>query len=794
MRKTNPNHRSEMLFYLVTAKPKWVITLGVLAVLVFASFLPKLEKDTRNDAFMPDDHPALTIRTRVQQTFGLNDPIVVAVVNDGQYGVFNPTTLDLVSRLTSEIQKTSNIDPDRVMSLATEKNITGTSEGMLVENFLKPFPSTQYQADQVKHSVMDFPLYVGSLVSEDGSATLIVAELVEQEKAQETYKLLLSLTDSISNQGHDKIFVAGEGAVAGYLGAYIDADAMVLNPLAALVISIICFIAFRTWRGMLLPNIVVLAAVGGCLGLMASLGVDFFVISNALPVVLIGISVADSLHILSQYYEETANRPDQKTRDIIVHTMCVMWRPITLTSMTTAAGFLGLSFASVMPPMKYFGFFASVGVGMAWLYSLTVVPAVLTLLKPQTSRAYRRHQPGSATRSDRFGRLLARLGIAISRHPIAVIAVLPITICLWAISPGIVLNEDLIRTFHEDEPIAKADRVLNSRFDGTHYLDILVETPKADGLLKTANLERIEKLQDYLETLPHVKGSTSLVDYLKQMNKSLYGNQQNAYRLPADIDTVAQYLLLYNATAAPDDFEHIVDYDYRLANVRVRMDDGKYSSAKEVVNAANSYIHREFNTEEINALVSGRVNVDYHWIDRLGGSHYGSIGLALLMVWLMASISFRSLVAGTLAVLPVGLTVLIVYTYMGYAGIWLSISSSMFAAISIGLGVDFSIHTLERMIVFVRDQGKTIDQAIAELYPSTGRALLFNFLALAFGFGTLVISKIVIMHEFGAIVAMAITTSFITSLFLLPTLLKTINPSFLGITSAGKIESIRERA
>jgi len=212
--------------------------------------------------------------------------------------------------------------------------------------------------------------------------------------------------------------VAGEGAVAGYMGAYIDADAFRLDPVAGLVITLVCFVAFRMLRGTLLPNLVVAATAASALGLMAGAGVSFFVITNALPVVLIGIAVADSIHILSQYYEEVALHPEDTPHDVTVRTMLHMCRLVTLTSLTTMAGFLGLYFASLMPPMQYFGLFAMIGVGVAWVYSLTVVPAVLSLLRLKPSRAYPRRAGENSSHVHGFGQVLDVLGGAVVRAPL----------------------------------------------------------------------------------------------------------------------------------------------------------------------------------------------------------------------------------------------------------------------------------------------------------------------------------------------------------------------------------------
>ncbi len=782
MTHDNPKQtRAWRLFWWITAFPKRFILLGLVLIIACAVFIPSLVKDTRSDAFLPDDEPALVYRDKVKEIFGLTDPMVIAVLNEGPRGVFNPHTLGLVGWLTEAVSKLDNVDPDRVTSLATENNITGDEEGMRVEPFWEVAPDSQAQADRVRAAVMDFPLYLGSLVAEDGSGTLILVEVLDPARAQPLYQQLLALAEQASTLAGEQIHIAGEGAVSGYLGSYIDADAQRLNPLAALIITLVLFMAFRTLRGALLPNFVVLATVASALGLMAAAGVSFFVITNGLLPVLIGIAVADSIHIFSQYYEEQARHPEESPRKIVVRTMVHMWRPISMTTLTTQAGFLGLYLASVMPPMKYFGLFAMVGVGAAWLFSMTVVPGWLSLLKLRPSPAYRSEASQGAARADAFGRIMTVFGRGVVRRPgmVLMLAAILGVVGIYG-ATQLELNEARIRVFQKDEPIVQADRTINRVFDGVHYLDILIETPQAEDIFKPENLERIEALQAYLEGLPHVGGSTSVVDYLKQMNRSLNEGRADAYALPNDKDLIAQYFLLYSASGDPTDFQEEVDYDYRLANLRVSLDSGKYSDEKVVIEAARDYIDRTFNAPDITANLSGRVNVDYHWIKRLGDTNWGSVAVALLLVWLMASLAFRSLVAGFVTVLPVTLTVLLVYAVMAFSGIWLSISTSMFAAIAIGLGVDFAVHTIERLEVLLRDEQRSLDESISLLFPSTGRALLFNFLALALGFAVLASSKVVVLQEFGSIVALAVTLSFLTSLSLLPAIVKVFRPRFLG--------------
>ena len=252
--------RAGRFFWRVTAYPTTILAISILIILAAAVFLPRLTKDTSSEAFIPPDHPSVVYREVVREIFGLSDPVVIAVVNEGENGVFNPQTLHLVSWLTERVAEIEGVDPERVTSLATENNIVGTEHGMLVEPFFAAPPETQAEAEAVREAVMDFPLYLGSLVARDGSATLIVAELLDVKKGDSVYTEFLALAERAPTNG-ERIHVAGEGAVSGYLGKYIDDDAKRLNILAALIVSGILFLAYRTARGLFLPNLVVLGAV-----------------------------------------------------------------------------------------------------------------------------------------------------------------------------------------------------------------------------------------------------------------------------------------------------------------------------------------------------------------------------------------------------------------------------------------------------------------------------------------------------------------------------------------------------
>lgn len=779
----HPETRTGRYFLSITARPRTVIALSLALMVAAIACLPLLHKDTRADAFVPYDHPARALSRQARAIFGHGDPMVIAVINRGTTGVFNPGSLALVHWLSQALEQVPNIDPERITSLATENNITGTAEGMSVTAFMEEPPATQDAADELRKAVAGFPLHMGSLVAADGSGALIVAELLDQDAAQASYDAVRKLIERAPHNPGDEIHVTGEGALAGYMGAYIDADATRLNPVSALIILLLCLIAFRTLRGVFVPGLIILATVACTVGAMAVFGTPFYLITNALPVTLIGMAVADSLHVMTEYYQLAARHPDWNSRQRTVAAMTEAFRPITLTTTTTMAGFLSLAASAMMPPMRYFGLYALLGVGIAWLLTVTLLPALLTLLGPQTSRVYPAvTRPSDNPTPDVFARVLAPLGQFALHFPRTVIVIAAAIVLAGILGSGrILLNDSLIRTFQPGEPIVVADRAINRSFDGTYFLDVMVTTPAAEDLFKPENLRRIEALQAHLARNPLMADSVSIVDYLKQMHRAMNGDDPAAHRLPDDPELIAQYFLLYASTGDPRDFDHLIDYDYRLANLRITMKSDYFVDLRQVIDYINDYLATDFNTDTISAHPTGRSYINYVWMKQLGPSQTNSTLLTLVLVLVMSAISFRSLAAGTLTLLPVAVTVLGIYAYMGFAGLWLSVSTSMFAAIAIGLGIDFAIHTTDRLRSLLAIHSGDIDTAVALLYPGTGRALLFNFLALALGFGVLAISKVKILQEFGITVALAISLSFFASVLLLPALAKLLPLHWLGL-------------
>ncbi len=771
--------RAVAFFRWITAAPLTVLAISVFCVVMMASQATRVVRDTTVDAFMPMGHPALTYRDQVEDTFGLRDPVVVAVVRDGPGGIYTPETLALVRDVTDLVTGIANVDPEGVRSLATEKNIVGDDEGLIVKPFFEDGIETREQAAAVREAVEAIPLYTGTLVAGDGTGTLIAAELIDQQIAGQTYELMEAAIAEL-DWGDARILIAGEGAVGGFLSIYLSSDARKLQPLAFVIIMIVMVAGFRTWLSFYIPLVIITATAGGTMGLMGAMGVPYYIITAALPVMLIGVSVADTIHILSRYYEEQAMDPDADQRTVVVRAMSVMWRPVVLTSITTIAGFFGIAITSGMPPMFWFGTFASIGVALALTYSLIFLPTAMCVLRAKRSPAFRPDTYGES--ADRIAKSMALIGGVSIRNPAVVLSVAGLVV-IFGVFGARYLQVDRARidNFAENAPIYDAHSEINARFAGTNYLDFVIEAPEEEGFFDPERLAQVEALQAYIETLPNVQQTVSIVDYLMQMNKAMNGNDPDYYRLPEDRDLVAQYFLLYSIMGGPTDFQEEIDYQYRRILVRAMINEARFSIDKDLIATVETHLAKAFEGSDLTVNLSGRINVDYHWMKPLAYNHFLSISVSLLLVFIMSAVLFRSVTGGLLTIAPVMVSVLAVYAVMGYLGIWLEPATSMFASIAIGLGVDFAIHVLDRIRYLVQTQAIDLEEAMQGLYKTAGRALFLNFGAIFLGFSVLMVSDMPPLNQFGVIIVIAILINFLAAIMMIPALVQVLRPKFIGL-------------
>ncbi|GAB4345384.1 MAG: hypothetical protein Kow0099_25610 [Candidatus Abyssubacteria bacterium] len=772
----------DRLFKLITSFPKITILAVVIATVLVSLSLRSLRLETDVETMMPEHHPVFIYNKKVEEIFGTKKMVIVGVIDEGPTGVFNPDTLKLVEQLSLRIEEMDGVIGEDVVSLRTIDNIVGSEEGLEVVRLMETAPDSPEAAEELRRAVFDNEMFLNNVVSPDGTATSIFAKLEDGQNKVEIYdriRKMLADEFGLDERGGAKVIIAGRPVIEGTIGRYAAEDMRRTLPLVVLVSVVVLYLTLRTGRGVCLPLAVVIASVLWTLGVMALARIPLYAVTTVLPVLLMAIGLAYGIHIISRYYEECASANDADRRDIVLNTMREMWAPVTMASLTTAAGFLSLA-TSDMLPIKYLGVFTAVGVTSALVFSLTFIPAWLVLLPVRHPRSTR--NPGSELREyparDRLGSVLTRLGALIATHPRRIISAAVVVVIIGvAALLNVHVNSSLLSNFRPGSEVLVADTILNERFGGTNTLNIVVEGEQPDEMKSPDILRGIKTMQEELERMDEVGATLSIADYIERMNLVMNEHRPEFLSIPDSRELVAQYLLLYSLSGDPDDFEDVVDYEYRQANVRIRVNSDHSAVIKKVLERARSVSASLFAGLPAEIHLAGHVMSSFTFTALIVRGQILSILTAIIMVYVITSLMFRTATAGMFCIIPVVIATLLNFSLMGVTGIPLGVTTALLSGMGIGIGVDYAIHYVaryRRLAGEVPEHGKRIEATLA----TSGRAILFNAVVITAGFLVLMISNFPPSRWLSALVSVNMVASFLGAVTVLPAFLMLFKPRF----------------
>jgi len=753
-------------FSFIVHRAWWVLLLMALLTAGFVSQLPHLKMETNIEEMLPKSMDAYSNKKKLEKIFSSADMVVIGITNaDNPQGIFNPHTLGLVDELTQWLKmhkEFRTLALADLMSLSTIKNIRGSENGMEVERFMpRPFQSSEDIA-KLKQNLIDNGLYMGSIVSDDGKGTLIVVRPSPEYIGHynEIYELIKSKVEEINARGgSEDILITGRPIIEGVFGVYMPQDMQHMQPIILALLALLLFFSFRNIRGVLIPLTVVILSELWMLGTMAAVGVPIYTVTTLLPVLILAIGIADSVHLLTHIRTEAGRDISLDKHTAIVRGMQGMWSPILMTTLTTAVGFLAM-LTSQLLPMRFFGVFAAIGIIYAFIITILFIPAIESVL-PKREKAL--HQMVFS----RYINWMTHITLTYPRYIFTAFALL-FLFSAYGLSQ-LDVNSSLVSEFRPSDPIRQADNTLNKHFAGTNALDIMIDSGKQDGVLEPAFLNAMDKLQHRVEQEQVVGDSSSIAEMLSEMNKVMHEGKQ-AYHVPPDSSQLAaQYLLLYSFSGAPDDFDAFITSDYQQAHIRIQMKNDSSADAEHVIAIIKKHADDWFPNSRIE--FAGTTYTTVTFSDLIITGQIQSLLLALGMIFALCFLMFGNLKDAALAMLPVTLAVIVIYGMMGLFGIALEIGTAITGAMALGIGIDFAIHYLYRYRFY--SQEKEDHQAIVSASnEDTGRAIAFNALVVIGGFLVLLTANLYPQVKLGALVACSMAICYLATCYLFPVLLK----------------------
>jgi predicted RND superfamily exporter protein len=760
--------------------PKTTIVVLLLMTAFFGYQLKNLRFDTDTKSNLPENHPVFIYNDLVEDIFRSKDVIVVSVFDESEKGIFNGETLKLVERLTSRIEEIDGVIEKDVMSLSTIKNIVGTASGFKVSSFMKTVPESPEEIQSLRQALYENDTYIGSVVSRDGKATSILAKL--EDGAKKRTSAYNKIKDLIAKKKSTrwKFYIAGRPVVEVTFGIYMQQSMQRMFPLVILVVILVLFLTFRSIRGVLLPLIIVIAAVIWALGIMVLCDVPLYIMSTNLPIILMAVGTAYGIHILEKYYHLAETGPRRSRRDVVVATVSEIWSPVVMTALTTAAGFASL-ITNQMIPIRYFGLFTAVGVITAMIFALTFLPAALVLMKMKTHKrtGLASDSTTEATHHGMAGALLFRFGVLIhSRRRLVLVATgLMFLVFLFGLTQ-LTSESSMIGNFQDTSEIMIADKALNKKFSGTTRLNVIFEGTKKYAMQSPKLLKTMVRLQEVIEKDEIVGGSVSIGDFVKRMNMVMNEGKKTFDKIPDSRDLVAQYLFLYSMSGEPGDFDEYVDYEYKKANIIFFLKTDNSRILARVVSKVKGFLSDNVKDAQVKTNLAGTGFLSLTWVETLMEGQILSILSSLLAVFLITAIMFRSLVAGIFCLIPVGGASLMNFGILGLLGVPMDVGTAISSGIIVGIGIDYTIHFIAQYRLEKR-RGRDDAVATTTTMTTSGKAITFNALVVIAGFMVLFVSDFTPSWKLGVLVAMGMFTSFLMAMTLLPALINTLKPRFI---------------
>ncbi len=453
-------------------RPWTVIVSMVVLVLALGLLIPRIAIDTDPENMLPADQPERLLHHEIKERFGLWDVIVVGMVNETDPdGIFNPRSLGRLYELTEKITAIDGVIGHDLMSIAAVDNITQDGPGTIRFNWMMESGSqTAETARAIRDAVDRLPLLRNTLVSQDGRAAGIYVPIVEKSESHRIATEIAALTVGMDG---DEFHITGLPVAEDTFGVEMFRQMAVSAPLAGLVIFLMMWFFFRNLALITAPMILAMATVIATMGMLIGMGFTVHIMSSMIPIFLMPIAVVDSVHVLSEFADRY--RPGADVRKTVAEVMRHLFVPMLFTSITTVVGFASLALTPI-PPVRVFGLFVASGIALAFILTITFIPAYIALLSPRRLASLAR-SGGHDSATSPLARLLratAPLTVKAAK-PLIVAFLLLFVVSAYGIT-RIEINDNPVRWFEEEHPIRIADRVLNDHFAGTYNAFLVLDS------------------------------------------------------------------------------------------------------------------------------------------------------------------------------------------------------------------------------------------------------------------------------------------------------------------------------
>jgi predicted RND superfamily exporter protein len=733
----------------ITIKLKWYIVLLVFALTVFFGFhIKDLRINSDIISSLPDDDPHAVLFKKIGEQFGGNNMGIIILEADD---IFNTAVLQNIVKITDTLKEVEGINA--VTSLTNIIDIKGGDFGIEIGNLIDEYdlPDTPDELKALRDRVMSKEMYRGTIISDDGTATLMIFTLNDEANPQTVAR---TVKDKVLDMDLPvQIYFTGSPMLVTYISDLMTSDLMKLLPIAFLLIAFILMLSFKTIRGVVLPLLTAIIAIVWTLGIMGLAGYEMSMISNNIPIILLAVGSAYTIHVLNRINQ--FKEKDRKKAVITALSFIII--PVILAALTTMIGFVSFIFGAYLTMIKDFGIFTALGTFFTLLLSIFFVPAVIvafSITSKKKEKIAERSKYSILSKN-----ILIPLHSLLFKHPKYVLLVWSILIVLSV--GGIFKIErsvDIKEYFKKGDPTRMAEEIMLKKFGGTKPVFVLfrgdMQSPEV--------LKMMIKTEIYMKESPDIKNTQSVANLIEEINDVM----GNGLKIPDDRVMIEQLWFLLDGN------------DYMQRFVSDDLDEGIILStflspdnkSKKVFGEYMDKFIKENSTDDCQIAITGMPFIDVTMDRSLVKSQFGSLTIAVIFVIIIVGLILRSFSSGIYAIIPIVVAITILFGFMGIAGISLNIGTVLVASVALGIGIDYSIHIISHFN-HIYEQSNNLEKALEGSIIVSGKAILINAISVSAGFLVLLFSQIVPLQYFGLLIAFSMIGSSLGALTLLPVIL-----------------------
>ena len=712
---------------------------------------------------LPEDHPIYLDYLDFQEKYGQQNIIAIAIEDVHLNNILHLKDWDEASNKIKHISGVEQVVSITQLPLLYKDTL---DRNFYTELWYDSLIANQEDLDIAFNSFLRQPFYKGLFVNEKNQATALMIKLDNKVLlTPERENIILSIkaiTDIYAEKYKAKIYYSGMPYIRTIHSTKVKEEILIFIILALLITSFILFLFFRSFKAAIASMIVVITGVIWAFGIIALFDYEISILMALVPPLLIVIGIPNCIFLINKFHNEFK---EHQNKVLALKRMVIKIGNITLlTNITTASGFAAFILTKSQT-LQEFGIIASLNILCIFLLSLFIIPVFFSFAN-SPKRKHTQHLDKKWIKD-----LVAYLVFLVQykRKQIYFVTASLIVIGIFGII-NVETTGNLTDDLPKDQALYKDLKFLEENFGGVMPLEVLIDTKKKNGLLKSYNIKKVERLGDVLSSYKEFSEPISYVNVLKYSKQAYYNGDPSLYLLPNSQEKVILDYL--NNTSDNLGFGTLlIDSLKQEARISLRMADISTSKMDSIFEDLWPKMTAIFDTNKYDITVTGSSIVFLNGTKFLIKNLIISLLLVIVLISIFMAWMFNSFRMVVVSIIPNLIPLLLTGAIMGYLGIALKPSTILVFSIAFGISVDDTIHFLAKYRQELIANNWHIKKAVLAALKETGVSMFYTSVVLFFGFFIFIASDFGGTVALGLLVSITLLLAMLANLLLLPALL-----------------------